>query len=330
MKIRRNVGLSIFLLLTVPVLCTCARKTVTLESRFKKGEEIGYRLTIKGDGTVAISGLPGQKENAPEAPMKMDMEIAYRMVVRDVDPEGTADIEVQFDNFKSVTDSAGLKITMEVDKKGARMLQGDTIIKDAPGLEGMKKLFEKPIAIKMDKRGKLLALTKPGELANLLPHTDIYNLFKQSQFVLPDGPVVVGQSWGEKRDVFIEEGIAKKLTGGKELKIDIRNTLAGMTDRGGRNCAKIALKGGMNLKDLEMALPDQGMGDLKMETKFDQLKQDLEGTVFFDTDEGRIVDMHLDIDQDTTMSMDMAKMDSSIKLSTKTKFKLGIDLKLVD
>ena len=310
-------------------MCACARPRVIIAYRFAKGEELRYKMTMRGSGTTSTAGLPGQRSGA-ETPVKLQVELVYRMVVKDSDDRGNADIETHFESFISTTESGTLKIRMEADEKGARIIQGETVVKDAPGLEGLKALFGSPTMVKMDKRGSVRSITHPKGIVELLPHVNIYNLLKQNQFILPEGPIAIGHSWNEKRDIALGGGLEERLPGAKALKLDTKYTLAGLVRRNGRSCADITLRGEVAAKDLIMDLP-QGQGaEMAMKAVFDRLRQTTVGNIYFDPQKGLMVGMHVDTDQDMAMTMKMAKGETETKFSTATKIKIESDLKLLE
>jgi hypothetical protein len=312
----------------VACAAACARRTVVLENRYTKGEELNYRLVTRGTGTTSMTGLPGHAAKA-EMPVKMDMELVYKTVVKSVDAQGTAEAEVFFDRFSSLNESGSLKVRIEADEKGARVIQGETVSKDSPGLDGLKAFFAKPMALTMDKRGKVLSVTQPGGAGTMLPQMDLNTPLKQGQFLLPDGPIAVGRSWDEKRSISLGEAIGGK-AGAGSLTLDTRYTLARLVTRGGRSCAEITLRGEMDMKDVAINPPGPAGQSPRMKTVFDRLKQINTGTIFFDLQKGCLVEMHIDTDQDVTMTMKMARTDAEVKLSTVTKMKTGSDLKLVE
>lgn len=304
----------------------CARRTVVLENRFAKGEELRYSLTTKGEGTMSIAGLPGQKPGA-EAAVTLQMDVAYTMKVRDVDTNGNADVEYSFQRFRSMTQSGSLKIQTEADESGARVIQGGAAIGDAPGLDALRALFKNPTLIKMDKRGNMLSITPPAGAGSLLPHVNVYNFLKRNQIVLPSGPVAVGRSWTEKRDIVMGAGMEERLPGTEALKLDTTYTLTGTADRGGRKCADVAVRGETAVKDLELGGPADS--DVPMSVMMDRLKQRLEGNVYFDLQRGRVSSAHLAATQEAAMTM-KALGGEVAPFTSSTRMKMETDLKLLE
>lgn len=304
----------------------CARRTIVLENRFTKGEELRYLLTTKGEGAMSIAGLPGQKTGT-RAAVDLRMELAYTMKVRDVDTNGNADIEYSFQRFRATTQSGSLKIQTEADGSGAKVIQGEAVIEDAPGLDGLRALFKNPTLIKVDKRGDILTVTPPSGVGSLLPHVNVYNFLKQNKIVLPADPVAVGRSWTEKRDIVLGGGMEERLPGTKALKLDTTYTLAGMVDRGGRKCADVAVRGEIAAKDLELSPPSSS--DVPISVMMDRLKQRLEGNVCFDQRRGRVLSVHLATTQDAAMTMKVAKGGGE-PFTSATQMKMEADLKLLE
>jgi hypothetical protein len=304
---------------------------VVIENRYVKGEELRYRLTSTAEGKVTMAGIEGQKPVA-EIPTKMEMELAYRMAVKETDAQGNADIETVFEKFNMLMESGGMKMRMEADDKGARLFQGDTVVKDAPGLEDLKRLFKNPTAMKMDKRGKLISMNEPGGVGGLFPHMDLYGFLKGNQAVLPEGPVAVGQSWNEKRSASLGENTGIKLPEGKEPRIDIRYTLAALVNRGGRHCAEIKVKGTMDVKNLEIGLPQGGGAGPGGKAVFERLRQNMTGTIYFDLQKGCAVGAHTDSESEQHMSRTVKTQDEGkeVTFTTATTMTMASELKLVE
>jgi len=307
----------------------CAKKTVVIENRYAKGEELTYRLLTKGSGTTSMSGLPGRPD-AAEMPIGMEMELLYRTTVKDVDARGAAEIETSFERFSSVNESGALKVRIEADAKGARIIQGETVTKEAPGLDGLKALFARPTAFTMDKRGRVLSVARPGGVAAILPQMDLHAFLKHGQFLLPDGPVAAGNSWVEQRTLSLGEAAGGKAEDAGTLVLDIRYTFVRLTTRGGRRCAEIALQGEMDAKDVAVSLPLTGPGGAGMKTVFDRLRQRLNGTLFFDLGKGCAAELRVETEQDVTMTMRLDGPEGEARLSTVTKMKTDSTLKLVE
>ena len=314
----------LFVLLIAP--CTCAKKTVLLENRFAKGEELRYRLRIKGEGVAGVGGLPGQKEAVTETPITQDTEITYRMVVQEVNANGDAVIALYFDSFASTTDSSGLKIRIEADEKGARLIQGETVTRDAPGLQGLSALFKRPTTITMSKRGEILSATEPEDTGPLLPHMDIINLIKQSQFVLPGGPVPLGYSWKDERDLMLPGAVPSQEASKKEFKFDVTYTLARIVNRGNRALAEISVRGATDSKGVETDLPQEEKSGRSVKMVFERLKQDVSGNIYFDPAKGYPLDVQLDINQDLVMMVTISQAESKMTFTTTSKMKLATEM----
>jgi hypothetical protein len=305
-------------------ICACAKKTVVLENKFTKGEELRYLLTTKGEGNMDIAGLPGQKSGT-KAEVNLRMELAYTMKVKDVDSDGNADIEYSFQRFKSMTQSGAFKIQTEADENGAKVVQGEAVIEEAPGLDGLRAVFKNPTLIKVNRRGKILSIVPPSGVGKLLPHVDVYNFLKQNQVVLPADPVAIGRSWTEKRDIVLGGGMEERLPGTKDLKLDTTYTLTGMVERGGRKCSDISVNGKIAAKEMELTPP--GTSSAPMSVMMDRLKQNLSGHIYFDQQHGRVLGFHLATTQDAAMTMKVQK-EGVAPFTSETKMKMEADLKL--
>ncbi len=307
-------------------MCACARKTIVLQNRFTKGEELRYLLTTSGEGMMSIGGLPGQKSGT-STPVKLQVELAYTMRVKDTDDKGNADIEYSFQRFSSATQSGTLKIETEADEKGARVIHGGTVIKEAPGLDGLRALFKNPTMARMDAQGNVLSTTPPKDVGELLPHTNIYTLLKQTYITLPQSPIPIGHSWNEKRDVTLGGGMEDRLPATKSLKLDTSYTLSGFVRKNGRSCADITLRGEVAAKELELN-PPQGAA-VPMSVMLDHLRQSVKGNVYFDPQKGMLIGLLVDTTQQTAMTMKVAKGGVE-PFTSSTQMKMHTELKLVE
>ncbi|MCX6355792.1 MAG: hypothetical protein NTZ78_12950 [Candidatus Aureabacteria bacterium] len=322
---QKKAALLLCLLLAL-VLCMCGRTYVTLENRFTRGEGRRYLLSMKLEGTTRIAGLPGQRA-ASESPMKIEMELAYETSVKDVNPKGIAEIETSFEQFRSLTESGEMKIRIEADEKGARLIQGETVTKDAPGLDGIRALFKNPTILTMDKRGKILSVTAPASSEALLPHTDLTSLLTQSQCLLPEGPVAVGSSWSEKRDIIPGEGTGVLAPTAKALVLNVTCTLAGIAEQAGRRCAEIKLRGDTNVANIPLQM---SRTETPQETKtvLDRLNESLLGVIHFDQEKGCLLNMHTDTQQEMAMTTTPLTGEQNLKFTVETSMKISMDVKL--
>lgn len=304
----------------------CARQTVVIENRYAKGQELRYRLVTKGAGTTSMTGLPGQAA-APETPITLDMELVYRTVVGDVDAQGNAEVETFFERYASLNESGAFKVRIEADGKGARVVHGETVVQDAPGLDGLRAFFTAPMAVTVDKRGRVLSETAPGGGGAVLSQMDLGIILKQGQFLLPEGPVAAGHSWSEKRAAAPGAAAGGAAAAGA-LTMDTRYTLVRVANRKGVRCAEISVRGEMDVRDVAITPPGPAAHALRMKTVFDHLKQSSAGTIYFDLKKGRLVEMHLDTTQDVTVTTRMEKEGPEVKLTAATKMKTSSDLTL--
>jgi len=313
-------------LLPALILCRCGRTYVTIENRFTRGEERRYLLSMKGEGTTRIAGLPGQR-TASESPMKIDMELAYEMRVKDINEKGIAEIETSFEHFTSLTESGEMKIRIEADEKGARLIQGGTVTKDAPGLDGIKALFKNPTILTMDRRGKILSVTAPESSETLLPHTDLTSLLTQSQCLLPEGPVAVGSSWSEKRDIIPGEGTGALSPAAKTLVLNVTCTLAGIAERAGSRRAEIKLRGDIDVANVAL---EMSPAETPQETKtvLDHLRESLGGVIHFDQEKGCLLDMHTDMQQEMAMTTTPTTGEEKLNFTVATSMKISTDVRL--
>jgi len=320
----------------VPLLCAavfllsnCGKKYVTLQNKFPRGEERRYHLSLKTAGSSKISGLPGQSGPAV-SPIKTDTELTYSMMVRDVEANGNAVMETSFDDFSSGTESGEIKMRIRAGRNGAELMQGASVIRDAPGLDALKSRFANPATVIMTPRGEILSISGPGKEGALAPHTDIPALLSQGQCLLPEGPVAPGGSWSEKRAIIPGETGGPAIPALDNVKLDIVYTFEGWTDAAGPRCAEISARGGIDVRDLAMdSSPARGYaGDVK--TTLDRLEQTLTGVIHFDQDRGMLRDMHLESRQEMSVTSRPAAVEQGGEFRVQTEMKMVLNLKLLD
>ncbi|MDD5557444.1 MAG: hypothetical protein PHN82_09360 [bacterium] len=303
----------------------CARRTVAVEYRLEKGEELRYSMKTRGDGVTRMPALT-ERQQATEVPSKIEMDLVWRMKVTDRDARGVATIEALFETFALEMESGGMRIRVEADESGARLVQGETVMQDAPGLEELKDAFRNPSVVTMDKRGRILSIDAPGGAGALMPHTDLNAFLKESQFVIPEGPIAIGRSWRESRDLPVGEAL--RLPEGKEIRLDTRYTLAGVVTRAGREWAEIAVDGKAEAKALEAELPQAG----RMKIVFDRLLQAVSGTVYFDLERGCVAEaaMETKSEQEVTRIVRRPGSDEEVRLPTVARMTMASEIKLLE
>lgn len=322
-------GIRAVALFALCAAAACARKTVAIENRYSRGDELSYRLVTRSVGTTSMAGLPGA-EAKTETPVKMEMELRYKTLVKDVDARGTAEIETGFERFASLSESGGFAVRIEADGKGARVIHGETVSRDSPGLDELKAFFAKPMASTVDKRGKTLSPARAGAGGGILPQMDLNNALQHGQFILPEGPIAVGGSWSDERSAALGGSMAVGAPGAGRVGIRTRYTLVRLVNRGGRTCAEIALRGELDMKDVAVNPAGAAAHGVGLQTVFDRLKQTDTGTIFFDIRRGRLMEMHVDSLQEISMTMKVPGAGAGRKLVSATKLRTSSDLKLVE
>lgn len=151
-----------------------------------EGDKVLIRLKPKvGDTQKTLMTMDMSSEGAQAISMNMSM--AMDLKVTDL-TDAVYTYEVKYDKIKMDMDAGGMQMTY------------DSSLKEQTGMgammhEQMKVLLEKPLAMKMNERGKITEFNMPGLGNN--QQMDMSSL----TLPLPEGPVGVGDSWTDERSM---------------------------------------------------------------------------------------------------------------------------------
>ncbi|HEY0741474.1 MAG TPA: DUF6263 family protein [Chryseosolibacter sp.] len=183
------------------VVCTGfspAEKPVSLQYKFKTGEEFEY---VQASKQNAVQILPGMGE------MKMDGMLAGTMLlkIKSVDGNGSARIETQYSKLKMVTNS--FILSMSMDSEGSQEEDGNKIIKSLTGktffftltktgqvenVEGVENLYSGLGSLGLDE--DVVTKTRKA-LQQTINDKSIKTLLENGLVAYPDKAVKAGDSW---------------------------------------------------------------------------------------------------------------------------------------
>lgn len=175
-------------------------------------------------------------------------------------------------------------IKMNVAMNGQEMMAFDSTQKDGGGAFDamLKPLLNLKANVIYDKDGKVLEVTGLDDLQGLdqvgMGKKEIEQMARQASLLLPGRKVKQGEQWTAELNLPLGQLSKEPAT------LKMQMTFEGMEKKDGKNLAKIAMTGGVNL----------GEGD---ELPFDLTSKKIEGTMLFDVDLGQ--------PRETMMEMEM-------------------------
>lgn len=278
----------------------------TLRYQFKKGDQLRYVVEMKAETTSDAAGNPrvGMTTRTYDVTWK----------VTSVDSYGNAGMTLAIDRVRYVEDT-GFPGKVYFDSQKNRNPEGvpalarilAPILKAQVGAE---------FTFNLSPRGEVSAFQVPKKVADAVKNTQgirsIYSaesfkqlLVCQASVVLPPGPVSKGAGWSEKADVVVAGGHAK-------LPVTTQATYQGEADRGGKKLEQISLQPTATTVERD---PNSGLGPFALKT------HEGKGTIFFDSDKGRLVEAEVtqDLYMESSPPGQKEKIVWKVKLTTSTK-----------
>lgn len=280
---------SISLLTAVAVLAPLAGQDgVKLRWQFKAGDVLRYRMTT--EQSIEMSMMPGTT-------MENTIGFVLHEDVKEVAADGTASLDVGYEAMRVDVDT-GMGTRMSFDST----LTGDDVKANDPMLTKVaKQMLEAKLHMKLEPSGhvgeivgmKELLAKVTDDLAPDMTGQMLKRMFSEDSLrkmvevnVFPDKALVLGDTW--KRN--FEQAAPPIGT----LKFAVDNKLTGQEDHGGSSCAKIAMT-------TKMTLGSDDSSASAMSATMDESKG--EGTMWFDTKRGRMVE----VEQAWDMKMSFGK-----------------------
>lgn len=291
---------AIGLLVTLLAADMPAHAQTTLRYKFKPGDKLQYVLEQKIDISNSVMGR--------ELVIKIHQTMEFSWQVKSVAANGDATMVQTFDRIRFHLEGPAGKT--DYDSKNG------TASSDPAG-QSLGDLFTAMVGSKfgltMNRRGEISHVTIPEKLKEALKNApgsgglgmDILSedgfkrLTSQSGVVFPEEPAAKGKSWSRKTD--FEMGMIGKVI----TRVDY--TYDGSVARDGKNLEKLTTK-----SRLTYALDENASATMKIKD------QDIQGTILFDNQAGRIVESKLtqslsqeigvmrnDIDQKINQTMTM-------------------------
>lgn len=256
-----------------------ARADAPLRWKFKPGETVHYNLIQKTETTMKLA-------NGRTGGSKVSQNSDVRWTVESVSPEGVAELTQTIDRVRVRMDSVAGQPPFEYDSasdepapEGAVASQLVPVFKALAGLK---------CTLMMDPRGEIrevriadsvvqsLEKSFQGGLGHLFSKESLKNMIGQSSLILPEEAVEKGKTWTEK---------AK--TPAPQLGTMITDKT--YTFQGPEAADPSLVRIGLDTKTTLEPVADS-------QIEFEMKKQDGKGEFVFDTNMGRIVSSHIDVE----------------------------------
>ncbi|MCE9594873.1 MAG: hypothetical protein K8S98_11850 [Planctomycetes bacterium] len=259
---------------------------VTLRWKLKQGDSLRYRMT---QDQSTESEMMGEKETHSG--------FVLRESVTAVAADGVATVGVKYEAAKlestgmgamsydsTRTGDAAKKNDPKLAKIFEPMLQAQLSMKLEPTgrvveIKGMQEMFEKSFGA--------AASDNPMDVASIMKDAFNEDAIKRlvEINVFPAEPIAPGKKWNR--------AATQKLPMMGNLQFDFENTFVGVEEHAGVRCAKIQLGGKMTLEPV---------ADKRMPMNVSMDSTSISGTMFFDLDKGRLVELETNTEMDMHLS----------------------------
>ncbi len=285
-----------------------------------------YLLSGRGDGELIVHGLAAKQPNTELAlPFIMGFDTAYTQAVNEVDEQGNATIQLQWEPIQASTDVRGKLVETRIDFAAGTITVNGTerpLGKQWTGVGqqdsggGLESVW--PPVIRVSPRGQILEFHGleryiPHLRTAGLQHIDPPRWPNLSLVQFPEDPVSVGETWE-----YISPVRASTLTQSTAQRFASTGTytLAGFETINDRQCAKITMA-----CDLELIQPPASPAPTRAKLKVNYISFSMTGTgtLYFDYQAGQMVnsDFTVTVNSHANISLPGPK-DAAGKRTTQT------------
>lgn len=274
-------------IVTVSVFAYSQPEGVLLRYKFVPEQAIQYAVTATGNGNVLISGTA--PEQVPRnVSILLDVTGLLSQMCKSVDEDGIATVEFRYDEMNATVNVVGVATSqLRMTEDGTTMTVNG---KDQPVPDVVQELMGRTLTLKVDDRGRVREIKGLEKVQEALRKANLENfnleqLLQQSQALLPEEPVSVGDSWKHTLTITAPGADAKA-----SLQIPMEYTFAGIVQEGGHRCAKVDFVGDLNLPKLgPLPAPQLRQGPVtSMTILLKDTVQQMRGTYYFNIADGRI------------------------------------------
>ena len=240
------------------VVCSqaLAQEQAAFRLKFKQGQVVRFRGYVKGAANISMAVQP-----APPTPMPTEIAaqgagtvVASAKAVRQ-DQWGNTRLRVSLDSLKMSADLLGKKFEMALEG-GKMTMKGDGKVissEQLPKLPGGQTipLLQKPVEVKLGTRGQLMDIVIPGfekemaQMRKMYGGVDPLTMWKQTQLLLPENPVTVGESWADHQEQPIPGAASAAVT-------DTTFTLTDIKEVNGQKIATITVNSNSVVPNFDM------------------------------------------------------------------------------
>jgi hypothetical protein len=295
-----------------------AGKELNLAFVFDPKNPVRYRMAIAGDIEVAAAQMGRQN-------IKMDMQITFEQKAPKV--EDPVFVDISFLKQRIKMDMKVMGKDIKVDINGHEVVasaDGSEIVNTQEGVgqdtakEFLKDLdFEgNTISVKTDRRGRALEWKGEPKLIELFSDNGGGEGF--FPLTLPAEKVAMGKPWWSE---FVLEKLQNiKLRGGA-IKGMVRFVALGEETVAGKKLVKIQMDAPMVIEDRKAKVFVENLGQ-DVDAKFEHLKRNASGVIYFDSQQGVMYSADLKVSLDGRMSIEAMgqEVDMNIKADMTIKF----------
>lgn len=220
-----------------------------LRYRWRPATRLDYRLALRGAGKAALSSASSGKPERLELPVEMEGTVAYSLEVKEVSPEGVADLLLTVTDAEATVrnEVRGRKLRMELGREGLKTFEADRLMKEVPAGSDdypLKGTLGTPFRLRIDGRGKVLSSGLPAEIARAFPLPDLRQLLAGGLPDFPEAAVRPGETW-QSEAVLAMPAVGKPWAGGETWKMGLGSFLRRVGREGGNPAAFISFSGRM-------------------------------------------------------------------------------------
>lgn len=301
---------------------------VLLRYRWQPQTRLDYRLSLQGAGKVALASPPSAaKKERLDLPVEMEGTIACSLEVKDVSPEGAADILLTITEAEVTirNEVRGRKMRMELSRSGLRSFEVDRLMKEIPSSSAdfpLQGILGAPFRLRIDSRGKVVSSDLPSELTGSFP---LPNLRQMIVGGLPDFPAAAvrrGESW-QNDAVLAMPAVGRPWSRGETWKVGLNSVLKKVVRAEGKPAAFISFSGRMEQQWTGTEEEKRNGSGIK------SFVQAVSGERRFDLERGMLLGSRETVAQEFRLFMSMDKIVEGNGFDVEVDFSLSVDTELV-
>jgi len=259
---------------------------VLLRYRYRPGETLVYRVSLRGEGevlmTMSVEGEEREEEDRIPLPVSLEGDYLMELKVEEVSPEGRAQLSLSYREFNlsSVSRIRDREIVTSLTDRGLTITEDDRLIseigRDDDGYP-LRGVVGEEFRLRVDDRGTVLEARVPPAPERIFPSLQFDAFLERMQPEFPREPVPAGASWSRTVEVPVS-GLGRQWDRGERWEVRLESTFRGFDDRR-RETALIDFSGSYRQETPELP---EGSG-------LRSSSHHLTGTFQFDVPGGRVI-----------------------------------------